>query len=537
MKKTFILLKNISKGDLNIFRFSNDSNNNFKKIIGPLLISLLLMYSVGYYAYSVGKVLSTINMTYIMLSIFIILSIVITFFECSYKTQSILFKSKDDDLLLSLPIKKESILTARILKTIIFQYLINIIFLVPVYIVYIYFEHPLISFYLISILFFFLLPLIPTILGTIVGYFVMVLTSKSKMKSIMQVIYSLLFAFLIMYFSFNTQNYLNELSTNAVNINVILFKSFYPLKLYINLINNFDFLSLIKLILVNVLPFILVIYLLGIKYFTILSNLKNNNLKTMKYNTNMNKETNYKKALIKKEYKRYISSPVYVYNTIFGLLILLIMTIALCIDYNGIINLIMQGQEFNFDLINMYLPKYYLGLLTFTICLTCITASSISMEGKSFDYTKTLPISEKNIFKSKVDFSLLLMYPFLLVSDLIFIVFFKINVIDIAFIFSYSIVLPILVSYTGLLLNLYYPKLNYKDEAEVVKQSISTMYSTLGGMLFVVLLIISIIKLQNYVSLNYSFIIVLFLLIVITFIMKKILFNKGVKLYKKLYYN
>ena len=60
--------------------------------------------------------------------------------------------SKDDDLLFSLPIKKSQILFVRILKLLVFQFMYNLMFLLPAFVLYIYFENPGISFYLLSIL-------------------------------------------------------------------------------------------------------------------------------------------------------------------------------------------------------------------------------------------------------------------------------------------------------------------------------------------------------------------------------------------------
>ena len=90
------------------------------------------------------------GLTYILLSIWMMGISVLTLFEGIYKSQGILYDAKDNDLLMSLPINKSTILFVRIVKLILFQILYNLIFMLPAIGVYIYFENPSISFYLIT---------------------------------------------------------------------------------------------------------------------------------------------------------------------------------------------------------------------------------------------------------------------------------------------------------------------------------------------------------------------------------------------------
>ena len=104
---------------MNMFKYSAGKNaSTKKKILLPVFLFLVVAYSIGYYAYVIGKPLHEIGLTYVMLSLFIFMVSIITIIEGIYKSQGILFECKDNDLLFSLPIKRSQILFVRIFKLI-----------------------------------------------------------------------------------------------------------------------------------------------------------------------------------------------------------------------------------------------------------------------------------------------------------------------------------------------------------------------------------------------------------------------------------
>ena len=153
MKQTLSLLKVLLKDGLNILKIkSNNNKSKIKKILFPLILFALLMYSVGVYAYMFAKPLHDVNLTYICLSLFIMLISAFIILQGFFKVQGVLFECKDNDLLFSLPIKKEKIFLTRLLKFLIFQYVYVLLIFLPAVVVYSYFEHPNINFYFISLI-------------------------------------------------------------------------------------------------------------------------------------------------------------------------------------------------------------------------------------------------------------------------------------------------------------------------------------------------------------------------------------------------
>ena len=109
--KTISLLKAALSQDMNMFKYkAKENSNKITKFIFPIILFLIVSMSVGTYAYMFAKELSNYHLTYIMLSLFIIFVTFIAFIEGIYKSGNLLFNCKDDNLLLSLPIKKSTVL-------------------------------------------------------------------------------------------------------------------------------------------------------------------------------------------------------------------------------------------------------------------------------------------------------------------------------------------------------------------------------------------------------------------------------------------
>lgn len=530
--KTISLLKAVLTEDMNLFKYTSGKNaSKIKKAILPIILFLIVMYSIGYYAYLIAKPLHQANLTYIMLSMFIFIISIITLIEGIYKSQGILFEAKDNDLLFSLPISKKKILFVRIFKLMLFQYLYNLIFLLPAIIVYIYFEHPDINFYLISFLMTFLIPILPTVVSSILGYFVKLVSSKFKSKKIIQTILSSIIFMGIFFLSMNLNNFLQDIVVKATSINDILTKIYYPVGTYITLINDFNIWTLIKLLLINIIPFILFI-LLGTKlYFKIIYSSKGLAVRNKKIKKEVFRKKSPVYALTIKELRRYFSSPIYMFNTIFGLLLILVLTIILCIKGQGIINTFLESEEIS---INISISLLYYVLVLFSCSMTSITSSCISLEGKTINITKSLPVSEKIILKSKIIYPFIIELPFILVSELIFFIRFKTTIIDMLLIFSMSLIMVASSSIIGLIINLKYPKMNAKNDTEVVKQSISSMLSIFIGIGIFILSIALFIYFYQILNITLLLILHVFILLLLTLVLYCILIKFGVKEYKKI---
>ena len=539
MRKLLSLLKATMSQDMSLFKFKSKRESRTRKIILPMALALIVMFSVGSYAAMFAEELAPQNLTYIILSIFIMFTSLLTLIEGVYKSQGILFEAKDNDLLFSLPISRTKIFFTRIFKLITFQFLYNSLFMLPAIVVYAMYEKTNLSFYLLSIIMLILLPIIPTMIACVFGYIIKGLTSRFKARNIIQVILTSFILLLIFYASFNMQHMISSVTQNANYIYEVITKIYYPAGLYINLIQNFNLLDLIILLAINIIPAIILIYLASIFYFKIISQLGEKGITSKKPRRKFDKELFKVKsplsALINKEMKRFFSSPVFIINAGFGMVLMVVMTIAVSLNFDGMINSILQGEEIGIPVteIKAMMPKIFYGFVVFISCMTSMTSSMISLEGKSFNITKSLPVATEKILLAKVLTSNILSIPVILLCDIIFFVAFKVTGIDILFILLASIIIPTFTALIGILMNLKYPKMDATSDTEVVKQSMSSMVSVWIGMV-IGMLSIGIIVLGNMISIDLFILLELLVFIILVLILWKMLKKYGVKRWKEI---
>lgn len=542
MKKLLSLLKATMSQDMSLFRIKARNESRARKIVLPIVLALLVMFSVGSYVAILAEELAQSHLTYIVLTIFIMVTSLLTIIEGVYKSQGILFEARDNELLFSLPITQSKIFFIRIFKLITFQFLYNSLFMLPAIIVYAIYEKTNVSFYLISTVMLVLLPIIPTILGCIFGYIIKGLSAKFKARNIMQVLFTSLILLGIFYVSFNMQGMVANIVQNANSIQEIITKIYYPAGLYINLIQNFNILDLVTLLAINIVPAFVFVYVASIFYFKINSKLGEKGNGNKKVGVAKTTEKTYRvrtqlSGLIHKEMKRFFSSPVFMVNAGFGMVLMIAVTFALSINFDGMINSMMQGMETEIPIpigeIKNMMPKVFYGFVIFISCMTSMTSSMISLEGKSFNITKSLPVETEKILLSKVLTSNILSIPIFLICDVIFFIAFKVAIIDIVFILLASIVMPTLTALIGILMNLKYPKMNATSDTEVVKQSMSSMLSVFMGM-FVAILSIAIMIMGNNYNTNLFVALELLTFSIITFMLWRILKKYGAKRFKEI---
>ncbi len=494
MKKIMSLLKACLTDNMNLFRIKNKNQSETSKKILPILVALLFLFSIWSYANMIMEPLVEIHQEVVLLTLFILFSVILTIVEGIYKSGNLLFNCKDDDLLLSLPIKKSTVLFIRVFKFYVFEVLYNGLFLLPAMLVYIRYVSVNITFYIVSLLALLILPIIPIIISCIAGGIISLLSSKFKKKNLTQIIFTTILLVGIMYLSFNLQGLISQIAQNATNINDIITKLYYPAGMYIKLITEFNIIDLTIYILIHIALFTTAIFALSKIYFKTNSKMKiaKSGVKTKGYTIKTRKPM---VALIKKELNRFATSPVFVINAGFGLVLYVIACILAVIRFDSLVSSFAeQGIAISTDGIKAYIPVILFGLICFASFMSSITSSMISLEGKSFNTLKSLPVKPFTIIISKVLTAVLIMIPFILIGDLIIFIRFNFNIIEVLMILIASIVLPIVAETIGIIINLKYPKMDAETDTEVVKQSMSTMIAVLLGMILTGLCIFGIVQ-------------------------------------------
>ncbi|MBR2587765.1 MAG: hypothetical protein IKD77_00985 [Bacilli bacterium] len=482
MKKMFSLVRASMTEGMNLFKISTKKKNTFTKIGLPVFLTLMLMMAMYSYSENMIIQLATVKMEIVLLTLFIMVTSIMTVVEGIYKSGNLLFNCKDDNLLLSLPIRKSTVLFIRMFKFYVFELLYNSIFLIPSMIVYAKYTNPSITYYIVSLIGVVVFPIIPILVSSLIGTIITFLASRFKGKNLAQTILTVIFMLGIMYISYNSNALIMNITDNASSINDFITKIYYPAGAYIELVTNFNPIKLLEFIVVNVCLFVITTMVMGKVYFNINSGVKAINLKksNKKYTI---KSTTPTRTLIKKELNRFVNSPVFITNAGFGLVLFILGCVLITVKFDSLAEIITKSDAgITLDYIKSYMPTILFGFICLTSFMTSITSSMISLEGKSFELLKSLPLKPYKIVRAKVLTAILIMLPCILIGDAIIFIRFGFDLLSIVFILIASILLPLCAETLGIIINLKYPRMDAKNDTEVVKQSSSSAISVFLGM-------------------------------------------------------
>ena len=276
MKKIISLLRACMTSDMNIFKIRQKKDNKNNNIILPLLLSFAFMFAIWSNANMIFEKLAPMHLQVLVISLIVFGTSIMVVVEGVYKTGSLLFNCKDDQLLLSLPIKRSTVLFVRIFKFYLFELMFNTLFIIPLIVAYIRWADSLEwTFFLTSFFMILLLPVIPVILSCIIGVITSSISSRFKFKNFTQILVSFVIILTVFVFSMNMDSLFEKIAAHATSINDFIIKLYYPAGIYAKLVTDFNIVDLLVFILINIVLFVVTIFILSKFYFKINSRLKN----------------------------------------------------------------------------------------------------------------------------------------------------------------------------------------------------------------------------------------------------------------------
>lgn len=455
-------------------------SKNLKKNISVTTVLvlgfLLFAFLSGTYSFIMAMALKSMNALDALPGLFMAVTCLMILITSIYKVKGVLFGFKDYDIVMSLPVKSWVVVASRLMLL----YLINMVFvaalLIPNYIIYGIMAKQSTVFYVLSMVSLLFIPIIPIIIASIIGVIIAVLSAGFKHGNAINTILMFAATLLVVVLSVQMQseNQIAEFGTLIRDKMVEV----YPLAgWYLKGIIQYDILSYIAFLAVSSLALIVFSIIVG-RYFKWMNTVMSARRTTSRYQVKELKRSGALKALYQKEAKRYFSCTIYLLNTSMGLVLMLFGVIALFFLKSDQIEQILNIPEAAGMLKDMV--PYMMSLM---VGLVAITASSISLEGKSIWIIKSAPLTAKTILGAKIIFSLSITVPVCILTALLAGFGLKMGVLE----FLLTLALPISYCYLtavfGLVINLKLPMLEWKNETVVVKQSAASMIGSLSSFL------------------------------------------------------
>lgn len=440
---------------------------------------LSLMGLSAVYFYQISEVLFLQKQIDILPAFLITIPSILILFTSIMRGSNVIFDSKDVDIILPLPISNRQIVFSKIASL----YIVNLFFssfvFFPGYLFYgfkIGMSH---LYYLVGIILFLCIPMIPMAIGIFLSTMIRFLSVRLKHKNFFQILFSLIL--LLGFFSYSfTQGQENQKQVLEMQANTFQkVSTIYPLEIIFKqaLIEQ-DGIAILIFIGISIFSIISISVLIGKNYKKYINRLVGIGVSS-KYNRKLQRHATPITALYKRDIKRYFSSVTYVMNTGIGSILMVFFSILVSI----------RGENFvqSMGTVSLSMKQVQLGipfLLGAMVSMTNITSVSFSMEGKSFPLLKSYPISFLKICVSKILLNMTITIPAVVISatilgicmDLPMWIWIECYIIP----FIYAVIMPIF----GLLINLLLPNFSWTNEIQVVKQSMASMIGILGGMLF-----------------------------------------------------
>ena len=459
-----------------------------KNRTGAGLVIYLLLYVVVFgmlgsmfymMAESLCPPLIQMDLGWLYFAIMGLVSVVLGVFASVFNTAEALYRAKDNDLLLSMPIPIDRIIAARLSGVYALGLLYELFAMVPTLMVW--FDSFEIS--AAGVVFSLLIPIVLSVfvltLSCILGWVVSLISGKSKNKSFVTVILSLAFLGAYYAFYFNAYKILLEVLANAQSIATNVSGFWNPLYL-MGLAAEGKVLPMISFTGMVIVLFAVVYFIINRSFLRITT--ANPGAAKVKYRKGTMKAGSADGALFRKELKRFAGSSTYMMNCGLGIIFMIVAAAALLLQRDVITEVAFGMFEGHEDL----LPLLAVAAVCMLTTMNDTTAPSISLEGKNLWLIKVLPISGWQVLKAKLKLHLLLTFvpATILVASVETI--FCFDLLSSILIPAVAALYILLMGEIGLVLNLLMPNLNWTSEVAPVKQSAAVMITLFGGWAIVI---------------------------------------------------
>lgn len=444
-----------------------------------ILFAFLYLYVIAVFlglftlmAISMGVLMIPAGLDWLYFAIFISIAFALIFIFSIFETKSELFECKDNELLLSMPISPRHIVLSRIFAVLVYNYAEEALVMLPCIICYAVFGGGVLGIVGLCIVFL-LLPLLATSLSSGVGYLVALIAKKVKRNSFVTVIISL--AFLLLYFwGYGALTGATMGGDGSENIDIVALSESLSGMKFIGSIALCDPVFTPLFVAVSIGVSYLAYRIISHSYISIVTD--NSTGKRARYKQKRLRSGGALLSVARKDLSHFFSSSTYMLNGAMGMIFSLIIAVMVLINKNDIF---VAVSSLLGELPHVDVPASFALIMSvaviFCISTVIISAVSLSLEGKRFWIMKSMPVSGKTVLLGKSLAQIVITAPITLVSSLILAVAIGADFVSTLLLIISPLAAVVLSAFVGTAINTAFPKLEFDNEAQPIKQSLSTI--------------------------------------------------------------
>lgn len=478
MMKT--LLKIQMKNLLFRMRQNGGKRSSGALVIGLLIFVLLCMEVIFVALWSEMTVFCEMGLTWLYFAMAGIMSLALAVFGSVFMTQTQLYDAKDNELLLSMPIRPMQILMSRMVVLLVMTGVFSLAALLPAYLMYaVRFGATagvVVGWIVTSAALILLAQSICCALGWVLHWFL----SRIRNKAAVSLVYTVLFLAVYFYVYTNANSLLTQMVASGESLAAAIQGAAWPLYA-LGMGCSGELLYLLFTAALGVVVFALVCRALASSFAkTVLVGHASGSKKKLGRN-----DTRVKApvcAICHKELRKFLTSSVYLTNFGVGLIMILALPIAALIFRGQLMELLAMLEP-----LHAFVPGIVVLVAAFCIGSACISAPSVSLEGKSLWVIRSLPVSGRTVLRGKLRLHCLLVVPLSAVCTLALGLIVSCSLPDALIAAVIAALFGWFIGSIGLILNLLMPRFDWINEAGPCKQS-AAVFLTIFGSYFVMLL-------------------------------------------------
>lgn len=468
--------------ELFAFLFRDGKTGKRRTKSSLLLFAALYIFVFGYLAVAVfflAKMIAEpfvlMDLAWLYMSIMSMMALVAGVIGGIFSSYTTLYAAKDNDTLLSYPIPP-----IRILSTKLFGIYLSILFylllvMVPATVV-LFLKAtvtPLSVIFSITLPFF--LALFALVLSAILGFALALISAKIKrFRRPLTILLALGFIALYYYGYSKLSDILNAILLNATAVGDKIKSIFYPFYAYGSAATG-DALRFLIFALIALALFGITLWILSHTFLGIAT--KNSGEIKRKYKAEARKAGSLRKALIKKEFRRFSGSTAYMLNTGLGILFMPAAGIALLFFQDDVASILnaLSGGSVGASAVTCA------ALLCILASMNNMAAPSVSLEGKHLWLLRSYPIPAKEVFLAKLSLQLILTLPVLLIPLTTLLITVKMDLLSLLLVCVTAVLFVFFHAVYCLALSIKFPSFSWINETVPIKQSAPATLSLFGG--------------------------------------------------------
>ena len=409
-----------------------------------------------------------------------LIAVLLGTFGSVFSTYSSLYLSKDNDLLLSMPIPVRCVMASRLLGVYLLGLMYAAVVIVPGVIVY-WITAPVTAGAIVGgVLMVLLVSVIVMVLSCLLGWVVARISLKLKNKSFITVILSLLFL-AAYYLYYKAQALITLLVENAAVYGMKIRGSAYLLYLF-GCVGAGDWLAMLIVTVTQALLLALTMWGIARSFLKIAT--ATGSVKKVRFEHKAVRAQSAQRALFGKELRRFTASPNYMLNCGLGIVMLPVAGVVLLIKGGALGQLLEDVFGANAGVV----PVLMCAAVCLLASMNDMAAPSVSLEGRQLWLAQSLPVVPWQVLRAKLDVQLVLTGVPVLFCALCMVITLPGGALEKVLLVVVALLYTLLSALAALALGLKMPNLTWTNETTPIKQSGCVMLALFANWFYAIAL-------------------------------------------------